>query len=236
MDHPRDRASTHDLAGAVGAILPALERFLRFEGQDPARARSRWRPAIEGPLPVEGVGREQALTELTDLVIAHGLRVGHPGFSGWVTTMPTDVAAAADLAQAVAVPQRWWATAGNLVDDLAMRWLIELLGFPASFVGTFTSGGSTANLVGIGAARQHAGERLGLRPSLDGLAGMPEPRVYCSVMTHHVVSRALGTVEDEVREHVLGVLVVQDVLAIDATGRVIRSFRGRGNSRYPTAS
>ena len=106
--------------------------------------------------------------------------------------MPTDVGVAADLAQAVAVPQRWWATAGNFVDDLAMRWLIALLGFPASFAGTFTAGGSTANLIGLGAARQHAGERLGLHPSRDGNAGLVEPRVYCSTQTHHVVGRALG--------------------------------------------
>ena len=45
---------------------------------------------------------------------------------------------------------------------------MELLGFPSTFGGTFTSGGSTANLVGIGAARQHAGERVGLDLSRDG--------------------------------------------------------------------
>jgi aromatic-L-amino-acid decarboxylase len=187
-----DRATTHDLTGAIERILPALERFLRFEGADPARARSRWRPALEGPLPQVGVGRDAVLAELADVIIANGLRVGHPGFSGWVTTGPTDVGAAADLAQAVAVPQRWWATAGNLADDLAMRWLIELLGFPAAFGGTFTAGGSTANLVGLGAARQHAGERLGFSPSRDGNGGFREPRVYCSTETHHVVGRALG--------------------------------------------
>ncbi|HEY2888078.1 MAG TPA: aminotransferase class V-fold PLP-dependent enzyme, partial [Candidatus Limnocylindrales bacterium] len=143
-------------------------------------------------LPPTGIGRDATLAELSELVIANGLRVGHPGFSGWVTTGPSDVAAAADLAQAVAVPQRWWTTAGNFVDNLAMRWLIELLGFSAGSVGTFTSGGSTANLVGIGAARQHAGERLGLRPSLDGVEGLVEPRVYASTETHHVVGRALG--------------------------------------------
>jgi aromatic-L-amino-acid decarboxylase len=92
----------------------------------------------------------------------------------------------------VAFPQRWWSTPGNFLDDLAVRWLIQLLGFPDTAVGTFTSGGSTANLVGIGAARQHAGERLGLHPSLDGIAGMVEPRVYASTETHHVVGRALG--------------------------------------------
>ena len=68
--------------------------------------------------------KHPSVAELADLVVANGLRIGHPGFSGWVTTMPTDVGAAADLVQAVAVPQRWWATAGNFVDDLAMRWLL----------------------------------------------------------------------------------------------------------------
>jgi aromatic-L-amino-acid/L-tryptophan decarboxylase len=192
MEPERDAATTDALGEAVRAILPSLERFVEFEGPDPARERSRWRPALDRPLPAVGIGRAATLAELADLVVANGLRVGHPGFSGWVTTGPSDVAAAADLAQAVAVSQRWWTTAGNFVDHLAMRWLIDLLGFPATSVGTFTSGGSTANLVGIGAARQHAGERLGLRPSLDGIAGMAEPRVYASTETHHVVGRALG--------------------------------------------
>ncbi len=124
--------------------------------------------------------------------MAAGLRIGHPGFCGWVTTAPTTIGAVADLVQAIASPQRYWATPANFVDDLAMRWLIDLLGFPTSFVGTFTSGGSTANLVGLGAARQAAGERLGLRPSIDGIAGIPEPRVYAGTETHHVVGRALG--------------------------------------------
>jgi aromatic-L-amino-acid decarboxylase len=192
MTTGRDRAATDDLAGAVGAVLPALGRFLAFDGADPARARSGWRAALDQTLPVEGIGRDAALAQLCDLVVANGLRTGHPGFCGWVTTMPTDVGAAADLAQAVAVPQRWWASAGNFVDDLAMRWLIELLGFPREFTGTFTSGGSTANLIGLGAARQHAGERLGLQPSRDGNEGLRDPRVYGSTEAHHVVGRALG--------------------------------------------
>jgi aromatic-L-amino-acid/L-tryptophan decarboxylase len=187
-----DPAATDDLGAAIRAVLPALERFNRFDTPDPAPDRARWLPALERPLPAAGIGAEATLAELADLVVEHGLRIGHSGFAGWVTTAPTDVAAAADLVQAVASPQRWWLTAGNAADHLATRWLIELLGFPASFVGTFTSGGSTANLVGIGAARQHAGERLGLRPSLDGIADMPEPRVYASTEAHHVVGRALG--------------------------------------------
>ena len=149
-------------------------------------------PALDRPLPSQGAGAEATLSRLTDLVVANGLRIGHPGFSGWVTTAPTDIGTAADLAQTVAVAQRWWATAGNFVDHLAVRWIIELLGFPHHYVGTLTAGGSTANLVGLGAARQHAGERIGSDPSYDGIAAMVEPTVYASATTHHVVSRALG--------------------------------------------
>ena len=193
MERPsHDPASTTDLSGAIEALLPALEAFLRFEGNDPAARRTVWAAHLDEPLPTDGLGREEVLARLADTVIPYGLRVGHPGFSGWVTTMPTTVATAANLAATVASPQRWWTHAGNLVDAVAARWLVELLGFPSSYTANLTAGGSTANLAGMGAARQHAGERLGLRPSLDGVAAMPEPRVYASSATHHVVHRALG--------------------------------------------
>ncbi len=118
--------------------------------------------------------------------------MGHPGFTSWVTTAPSTTATAGHLAQAVASPQRWWLQPGNHLDTMAVAWLIELLGFPASYIGTFTSGGSTANLVGLGGARQHAAEKLGIDPALDGVAALPEPRVYASPETHHVVTRAMG--------------------------------------------
>ena len=101
MDTRRDAATTDSLTSAIERVLPALEGFLRYEGTDPARERSRWRPALDLPLPRAGIGRDAALAQLADIVIANGLRVGHPGFSGWVTTGPTDVGAAAALAAVV---------------------------------------------------------------------------------------------------------------------------------------
>ena len=187
-----DPPSTDDLTASIEALLPALERFLRFEGPDPAAHRSAWYPGLDRSLPRTGAGTDAVLAEIRDVLIANGLRTGHPGFSGWVTTAPSTIAVAAGLAQAIAAPMKYWATPGNLIDAVAIRWLAELLGFPATFGGTFTSGGSTANLLGIGAARQHAGERLGLDPSLDGMTGLREARVYASTETHHVVGRALG--------------------------------------------
>jgi aromatic-L-amino-acid/L-tryptophan decarboxylase len=186
-----DAARTDGLTAAAGELLPALDAFNRFEGSDLAVPRSAWLPTLEEPLPEEGAGAEAVLALLRDEVIPRGLRTGHPGFTGWVTTAPSTIGAAAGLAQSVAFPQRWWVQPGNHIDSMAVEWLIALLGFPSSFVGTFTSGGSTANLVGLGAARQHAGERLGMDPAADGLR-IPEPIVYATAEAHHVVHRAAG--------------------------------------------
>jgi len=187
-----DAASTDGLEEAIGSLLPALDAFNRFEGSDRSVPRSAWLPLLDETLPEEGAGAEAVLSLLRDELIPRGLRVGHPGFTSWVTTSPSTVAAAAHLTAAVSFAQRWWLQPGNFVDVLAVSWLIELLGFPTSFVGTFTSGGSTANLVGMGAARQHAGEKLGLDPAAEGIERLPSPRVYASPETHHVVTRAMG--------------------------------------------
>ena len=187
-----DVARTDRLDAAVASVLPALEAFNRFESPDRASIRSEWLPVLDEPLPEQGVGLERVLELLRDVVIPRGLRVGHPGFTSWVTTGPSTSAAVGHLVSAVASPQRWWVQPGNHLDTMAVRWLIDLLGFPSSYVGTFTSGGSTANIVGLGGARQHAAEQLGIDAALDGIGAIPEPRIYASSETHHVVTRAMG--------------------------------------------
>ena len=187
-----DHADTSQLGKAIGRILPALESFNRFEGPDPAaRRRKVWHRHLDQPLPSEGAGLDQTLAELAEVVVPHGLRNGAPGFAGWVTTAPTTSGAAASLAAAVAGSQRWWVQPFNYLETIALRWLAELLGIPGSWQGTFTSGGSSANLVALGAARQHAFERLGHDPAREGLHGIAG-RIYASSEVHHVVTRAAG--------------------------------------------
>ena len=187
-----DPARIDGLSEAVARLLPALERFTRFEGPDLAARRSVWRAALDEPLPATGAGPDAVLETIERVVIPHGLRVGAPGFLGWITTAPTTIGAAAQLAASIATPQRWWISPGNFLEVLALRWLAELLGLPATHQGIFTSGGSMANLVGLAAARQQAGERRGLDPARDGIAALPGPRVYASTEVHHVALRALA--------------------------------------------
>ncbi|MEK7863923.1 MAG: aminotransferase class V-fold PLP-dependent enzyme [Chloroflexota bacterium] len=186
----RDRADTERLGDALQAIIPALERFTRFEGQDPAaRRRAIWRAALDRPLPTKGAGLDTVLAALRDVVIPNGLRNGAPGFAGWVTTSPTTAAATAGLAAAVAGSQRWWVQSFNFLETVSLRWLQELLGLPIELQGTYTTGGSTANIIALGAARQHAFERLGIDPARDGVPAQ-KWRIYASTEVHHVVTRA----------------------------------------------
>lgn len=187
-----DAAATEALGDSLARLLPGLEAFTRFEGPDPAARRTLWRTALDEPLPETGSGREAVLEILRSVVVANGLRIGAPGFSGWVTTMPTTVPVVAQLAGALVNPQRWWASPGNFLEVLALGWLARLVGLPDHFEGSFTSGGATANLLGLAAARQHAGESRGFDPGLDGLGKLAHPRVYASTEVHHVVHRACG--------------------------------------------
>ncbi len=132
------------------------------------------------------------LALLRDVVIPQGLRLGAPGFSGWVATAPTTVPTAANFAAVVSGSAYQCVHACNLLEAQALRWLAELLGLAPTYQGLFTSGGSVANLVGLGAARQYAAERLGVDAARDGIALLPKPRIYTSTEVHHVVIRAAG--------------------------------------------
>jgi aromatic-L-amino-acid decarboxylase len=185
-----DRADTTSLGKAIAGIAPALDTFNRFEGQDPAaRRRSQWLAQLDGPLPTRGEGLDTVTRLLRDVVVPNGLRNGAPGFAGWITTSPTTSAVAASLAATVAGSQRWWVQSFNHLETVALRWLGELLGLPEELQGTFCGGGSSANIIALGAARQHAFERLGIDPARDGLPAR-QWRVYASTEVHHVVTRA----------------------------------------------
>ena len=188
-----ERAECARLAESVSTLLPALEHFNQFVGPDIAGPeRARWRALLDRPLPQDGEGLDAVLSDLRDVVIPHGLRIGAPAFAGWVTTAPTTSGAIAALAASVSGAQRYWVTPYNFLEAVALRWLAELLGIDSRLQGLFVSGGSIANLVALGAARQHAFERHGIDPSRDGISPTQRWRVYTSSEVHHSIFRAAG--------------------------------------------
>ena len=77
------------------------------------------------------------------------------------------------------------ARAATQIEDQAVRWVSEFVGFPAS-AGAFTSGGTVSNVTALAAARERAlpGSRH------EGLAAR-RAAVYCSQEVHYSVTRAV---------------------------------------------
>lgn len=185
------RAQMGDLGSSVGRVGAALDEFLRFAHGDAMARHADWSATFDGPLPAQGVGADGVLGELERDVIPNGMRLCEPGFWGWIVTGPGTVAVAAQLAAMVASPARYTMTAFNRLEALSLEWLGELCGLSAQMKGIYSSGGSVANLVALGAARQWALEQAGIDPAAEGL-GTQRLALYASTEAHHTVQRAAG--------------------------------------------
>lgn len=69
------------------------------------------------------------------------------------------------------------------VENLLLRWLCRLVGYPARSLGTLTSGGSIATLVAVVAARDAKGVRA---------RDVERAVIYVADQTHHCVRKALA--------------------------------------------
>jgi aromatic-L-amino-acid decarboxylase len=224
-----DPAEIGRLGSAIGRLLPTLDAFLEFRDTDRAVTdRARWQAVLDIPLPEAGAGLETVLAELAESIVPYGLRTPHPGFSGYIIGRATTAGIAAGVSAMVASHFRYFLTSFNFLEQLALDWLAELCGIRPGSAGVFSGGGSTANLIALGAARQAAFEAIGVDPSADGLPAGTISRIYGGAEVHHTVHRAAG---------VLGLGRNSfTVVDSDAAGRVdpaaldrrLRADRGQG--------
>lgn len=202
LDGP-DPADLRSVGSALGALFPAFDDYLAANTGALLPAYRRGTVASEPlDLPIEGAGLDAVVAELAAAVRA-GCRIGASGATCYINTGATTAAAAAQAAVAVAGGQRYYPHAFNALESTGLHWLAALCGFPAGSSGVFTSGGSSANLVALGAARQWAFEQRGLDASALGLAGTPRARIYASPFAHRTIHRAaavLGLGRDAVVE------------------------------------
>jgi aromatic-L-amino-acid/L-tryptophan decarboxylase len=179
-----------DLTAALRVLEPALDEVVRGRWPEVEDQGSEWRRELDRPLPAEGTRSEETLRLLAETVAPHGAPFLSPGFSGWIVGAPTAVPVAAQLVTAISGQQRYLGFSGGLLEAVALRWVAELCGLPAELHGVLSSGGSVANLLALGAARQRAYERLGSDPARDGFHGLPPGRIYGSDELHHCFLKA----------------------------------------------
>lgn len=216
---------TGELTEYLGRVGRALDAFLLFDRSDAVTRMDQWTSILDGPLPREGIGTAGAVDELIETVIPNGARISDPHFWGFITAGPTTVPTVAAAAAMIAAPQRYTINAFNRLEELSLDWLAELCGLDMK--GIYSSGGSTANLVALGAARQWAYSQVGIDPAAEGLGGRVGV-IYASREVHHTVQRSAGVLG-------LGRGQVQEVpvdsrqrMDVDALRDVMEADRRRG--------
>jgi len=182
-----DDAETGQLQALLAQIGMGLDNYLKFIHDDAYKSAPLWQAKLNAPLPDQGIGINALTDVLINHVIAYGSPIANPGFSSYITTGATTAATLASTAANIASPQRYHLNAFNYLEELSLNWLAQMLGLTA-MKGVYSSGGSVANLVALGAARQFAFEQLGQDVSTDGVNRAC--RIYASEQSHHTIARS----------------------------------------------
>lgn len=138
--------------------------------------------SLEEPLPTEGRPYEELLDLLFDRVIPKSFNTAGPGYLAYIPGGGLPHAAVADLiADATNRYVGVFAAAPGLaqIEGNVVRWLCEMVGYPASAGGILTSGGSLSNFSALVTARRE------LLPE-NFLSGT----IYVSDQTHHSIQKA----------------------------------------------
>jgi aromatic-L-amino-acid/L-tryptophan decarboxylase len=137
-------------------------------------------------LPERGVG-DQAFAALTDVIATSRAQNGR--FFGYVQGSGEPIAALGDLLGSILNQNitAWRSSpAGVTIERTVVRWLSEAVGC-RGFVGTLTSGGSTANLMGLAMAREKK------TPANEhGLYSRSAGVIYASEQVHMAVPKAVA--------------------------------------------
>jgi aromatic-L-amino-acid/L-tryptophan decarboxylase len=155
------------------------------------RERPVWRPvpaetraALDEPTPRGPTDPAEVYRQFREHVLPYPNGNIHPRFWGWVMGTGTPLAMLADMLASGMNPHlACYDQSPALVERQVIRWMAELLGFPAESSGLLVSGGTIANLLGLAVARN---ARAGFDLRAEGLQRPNTPRllVYGSSETH----------------------------------------------------
>ncbi|MEJ2142219.1 MAG: aminotransferase class V-fold PLP-dependent enzyme [Gammaproteobacteria bacterium] len=194
-----DRAETDTLLPRLQQLGAYLDQYLRFEHGDAMQHAEQWQHIVNADVPEQGMGIERVIDELGQSIIPNGSQIPRPGCTSFITTGSTSIGVLATLASGVAAPQRIGLNAFSHLEETSLRWLAEMFDLDEQMKGVYSSGGSVANIVALGAARQWAFEQLGIDPAKHGVN--KSSHIYATSASHHTIHRAaavLGLGRDSV--------------------------------------
>jgi len=168
-------------------VISFADSYLAGIGSAPAHiVRTETGSALYGwPITEEGIGIEEALALLHNNVNTIGLNPTSGRFLGYIPGGGLFHSALGDYLAAVTNRYAgvFFASPGAVrMENLLLRWMADMVGYPDTAAGNLSSGGSIANLTAIVTARETC-----------GIAGETIGRsvVYVTEHVHHCIDKAL---------------------------------------------
>ena len=152
---------------------------------------------LDVPLQDDPIDAKQVIRELDDLVTPATMAMAGPRFFGFVIggSLPAALAA------------HWLSTAWDQntglynstpgtshLEQVSLRWLLELLDLPRECAGAFVTGTTVAHITALAAARHAVLARAGWDVEANGLFGAPEVTVITGAEAHPTLYKALGVI------------------------------------------
>jgi aromatic-L-amino-acid decarboxylase len=206
------------------AVLASAERFLRSLGTRKAfeAVDERSRGLLDTPITARGIPLDRAIARFEQDVVRPGIQPASGGHLAYVPGGGLYHAALGDYLAAVSNKYAtvFFAGPGAVrMENMLVRWVADLIGYPAAAGGFIASGDSLATLSAIATARDaHA---------LKG-ADYGRAAVYLTAQAHHCIEKSLALVgmAEAPRRH-----VAMDEgfrMRPDALGDAIAADRARG--------
>jgi glutamate/tyrosine decarboxylase-like PLP-dependent enzyme len=193
-------AVTDAVPGEADFLREVAERAIRYRAGlatrtvTPTAAPAALRAALGGPVPERPQDGDGVVRHMADVAEAGGLMAMNSGrFFGFVIGGSVPAALGADW-----LVSAWDQNTGlfaptpatAIIEEVAGRWVIELLGLPAHSSFAFVTGGQMANTTALAAARNQVLAGAGWDVEADGLAGAPPIRLVVGEEVHVTVPRA----------------------------------------------
>lgn len=176
-----------------GLLTQALEHAIAYRDDvagnsaPPRVDYASLRDRLIGPAPAQASEAEAVLEELVAIAEDGLMPIVGPRFFGWVMGASHPAGVAADW-----LVSAWGQNAGYhtptpamaAIEEIAERWLVEILELPFGSSVGFTTGATMANCICLAAARTGMLLKHGWDPDADGLFGAPPVEVLIGSDAH----------------------------------------------------
>ena len=186
-----------DFAGVLKRIAEYAATYRAGVSERPHRPEvsyAEMRSRLDGPTPEQGVSVDALVSELIERAEPGLAAMTGPRFFGWVIGASEPPGMAVDW-----LVSTWGQNTGNAyatptasaIEEVAGRWLLDLLDLPRESSVGFVTGATIANFTCLAAARGEVLRRAGWDCEAQGLFGAPPIHVVLGEEAHSTVFSAL---------------------------------------------